>query len=434
MDGLGVLWVSIWQTFIHLWIHPFFYVGILLIILQYRRQIYLERKLFHTKLHHLWSETWRTVCWGLVGGIVASVFINLIGVLLTPHTVYWIWGISLLLVMFRMRFLCLSYATGILAILQYLSLLLTDVTFPYWINEWFQQMMASLQAIKISSLLVLVAILHLVEALYIRFQGHRMLTPLFLEGKRGKVVGGYQLQGFWPVPLFLLFPLSEQWDGSWFPWFNDNFWQSGWQMAILPTIIGFMDLTKTMTPRQKLIQSSNRLMLYSVAVLALAALSQWQASLALLAGMLCLILHEALMYWSYRSEERGAALFVHDPPGLRVLGVIPGSPAAKLNILPGERITRVNGKKIATKRDLHDALRMNAAFCKLEVLDLNGEIRFLNRAVFAGDRYQLGILLSPDDDALYYLEFEQPKSIFSYVHLKLSGLFRNGTSMQKMKG
>ncbi|UUZ82654.1 hypothetical protein LJK88_00815 [Paenibacillus sp. P26] len=48
-------------------LHPFYYVGILFIILQYRRQIAFERKLFSTKLHSLLSETWRTVLWGWSG-------------------------------------------------------------------------------------------------------------------------------------------------------------------------------------------------------------------------------------------------------------------------------------------------------------------------------------------------------------------------------
>lgn len=44
-----------------LFANPFYYIGVLFIVLHYRKQIQMERKLFHTRLHSLLNETWRTV-------------------------------------------------------------------------------------------------------------------------------------------------------------------------------------------------------------------------------------------------------------------------------------------------------------------------------------------------------------------------------------
>ncbi|MNJ56061.1 Cell division topological determinant MinJ [compost metagenome] len=79
--------------------------------------------------------------------------------------------------------------------------------------------------------------------------------------------------------------------------------------------------------------------------------------------------------------------------------MLPGSPAAELGIQVGETIIKVNGIPVPTKEELHAALRMNSAFCKLEVRNLAGESKFLQRAIYAGEHHQLGAILAPDDKA-----------------------------------
>ena len=44
------------------------------------------------------------------------------------------------------------------------------------------------------------------------------------------------------------------------------------------------------------------------------------------------------------------------------------------------------------KKVFYEALQQNRAHCKLEVLDVNGQIRFVQRALYEGDHHELGIL------------------------------------------
>ena len=89
--------------------------------------------------------------------------------------------------------------------------------FPNWQPEgWIGQVTSTILGLDIPALLALSAVLHFAEALLVRIQGSRFATPLFLEGKRGKLVGGYQMQSFWPLPLFLLVPAVG--GGSVLPW------------------------------------------------------------------------------------------------------------------------------------------------------------------------------------------------------------------------
>jgi hypothetical protein len=85
---------------------------------------------------------------------------------------------------------------------------------------------------------------------------------------------------------------------------------------------------------------------------------------------------------------------------------------------------------VHTKRELHQAMQLNSAFCKLEVLNLAGESKFVKHALFSGEHHQLGILLAPDQDAMYYAE-EKQTHILAYVSRKLVGLLSKPSSNTK---
>jgi hypothetical protein len=396
---------------------PFYYIAILLVVLQYRRQIALERKLFHVRLHSLWSETWRAVLWGLAAGMAASVVMGAVGSTVQPEALILMWVIMLVLALFRFRWLCISYAVGILGVMQAAAVLAP------WLSE--QQGLAwlirAVNSLSIPSLLAVTAILHVVEALLVRKLGSRTATPLFYEGKRGKLVGGFQLQSFWPVPLLLLVPMSG---GSALPWttlIGGDLWQSGWMFVPFPIIMGFSSRALTRLPEEKARRSSGLLLGYSAVVMAMAMASYVWPVLTIGASLLTILLHELVIWLESWSETQNEPRFIHSSRGLTVLAVLPNSPAAELGILPGEIITKVHGIPVRTREKLHEAMRMNAAFCKLEVINLAGQSKFLQRALYEGDHHQLGVVLAPDEDASYYVT-NQPMGLIGYMGTKLAGL------------
>ena len=80
-----------------------------------------------------------------------------------------------------------------------------------------------------------------------------------------------------------------------------------------------------------------------------------------------------------------------------ILGIIPDAPASKMTLQVGELITKVNGVAVQNEKIFYEALQKNRAHCKLEVLDTNGEVRFVQRALYEGDHYELGILFVQDE-------------------------------------
>ncbi|GIQ70011.1 cell division topological determinant MinJ [Xylanibacillus composti] len=423
-DGL----INLAQAVGMLFLTPFYYIALLFLWLLYRRQMYLERRCYHTRLHSLAGPMLAAVGAGWAVGLAMSLIFPFIGMQVNGQTLILLWGTALLLVWLRIRYFCLAYAAGMLGIIRGVYELLPaswqDGHQVHAAAGWLTDAVAG---VHVPSLLILAALTHMAEAALIRLQGSRWATPLFVEGKRGKIVGAYGIQGFWPVPLFLMVPAGDA-GGIALPWHTlfPAGAESGWTFAAFPVLIGFSELTKTRLAEVKTRMTAARLAAYSVFLLALALLTLWQQWSLIPAGILAILLHEAIALLSHREEERDPPLFIHDSRGLRVLGILPGSPADKMGIRAGEIITAANGRKVRSKDDLHRAIQTNSAFCKLELLDRRSEPRFVQRALYAGQHHQLGIILSPDNRTDVYVEFLS-KPLWSYFKMKMAGLRRRGS-------
>ena len=63
-----------------------------------------------------------------------------------------------------------------------------------------------------------------------------------------------------------------------------------------------------------------------------------------------------------------------------------------MQLIPGESIYKVNGTIITGGHSFYEALQQHKPYIKLEVLNLNGDIRFVQRAMYETDPHELGIL------------------------------------------
>lgn len=391
MNDLLDLLASLGNAALHMLTQPFYYIAVLFLFLYYRRQTLQERRLIHVKLHAMGSEVWRTLWSGLVVGLAVSAAAVALGVSVSTPGVLCIWAVSLLLLLIRVRYFCFAYTIGLLGVLQYILSWLPDFRpAGFW-----GETVGAVRGLDIPALLVLAGILHLAEALLARWQGRGLATPLFLDGKRGRVVGGYRLEAFWPLPLFLLTPAGG--DAAALPW--HSLLGGGLGIVSLPVVIGFSEWTTSMLPGRKSARVSGRLLLYAAVLTGLALLADWWSPLTLPAALAALLLHEGLVWYGALEERRGSPFFVHPDAGLMVMAVLPGSPAHELGILPGEVLLKVNGQALTGRaQQLHEALRRSPAFCKLEVQNAAGESKYLQRAIYDGDHHLLGVILAPQPD------------------------------------
>lgn len=177
MNVIQELLGSLGTAFLHLLIQPYYYIAIIFIALYYRRQVALERKLIHVKLHSWGQETWRTVWSGLVMGLVVSIAAVLLGISLSGTAVACIWVVSLVLSLLRVRYLCFAYSIGLLGIIQFVISFFPDALDSGTVGN----ITTAIREMDIPALLVLAALLHMAEALLARRQGAKLATPLFLK-------------------------------------------------------------------------------------------------------------------------------------------------------------------------------------------------------------------------------------------------------------
>jgi len=239
------------------------------------------------------------------------------------------------------RFICFAYAGGAIA----LSSLLLG--FPQ---------------INVAQLLALVAVLHMVESMLIFFSGHLGAVPAFFRDRTGRVVGGFTLQKFWPIPITALALLVgvELPPGSvdmpeWWPLISngredaDNI-----AYTLMPVVaaLGYGDMALTRSPRQKGWLSAGYLALYSLLLLILAVLAENSVLLGVLAALFAPLGHETVIYIGRRVEMQGQPIHVPQAGGLAVLDVVPESPAWQAGLRSGDLLEQVNGLPVRSRADL----------------------------------------------------------------------------------
>jgi len=383
--------------------HPLFYVALLLVFLQYQRQNNLERRMFGVRATSMGDQFLRSMLFGVFGGLIATILMTAVGVMLSPIDMTYVWVLALVLAVFNVRYTCFAYAGGVLSVV---SLALNALPVFTLQPGWLETVYTDLRNLHVPDLLALVAILHVVEALLVRWNGSYAPLPVFVEGKRGRLIGGFVLQKFWVVPMatFVVTSSGAALDTpSWWPLMSLGAIAGGLQILPVPAILGYSGAALTVTPREKANATSLYLALYGFALLALAVGGSYYAPLLWAAALFSPIVHELLVLWEMRTEQAGQPLFMRPLQGLKILAVLPKSPAAEMGLLSGETIVRVNGTPVNTPYDLHFAIMQNPAYAKLEVLTPEGEPRFASTPIYMGDHHQLGVILVPDDQARQYV-------------------------------
>lgn len=386
------------QAILGLFTLPYFYIAVFFVWWHARQGTILQRKLFHVRLYGSLQLVLTRVLAGLAVGAVLSIASLGAGAELTSGTLLCVWIAMAVLALFRLRYVCLAYAAGVLGLLQAIA---------QWIGANRLQGFSAdavqlILDIHVPSLLFLAGILHIAEGLLVRLQGLKLAIPLFVEGKRGKPVGAYALSGMWPIPLLWLIPAGA--DGLSLPWtplFGMAQDTATWSLLAFPVLVGFSDRTLSFPPEEKARLSGNSLMYYGIGISVLAIGALFLSWLSIVAAAAGFLLHEGLMLVSRWRENGREFLFAQDRSGVRVLAVLPGTPAAEMEFQSGEIIKRANGSAVRNKEELYAALQKQSAFCKLEVINREGHIRFVQRARYAGEHHQLGLILAPDEHVDY---------------------------------
>lgn len=407
----------LFKSFFHVFEQAAFWILIVIVGLLYRKMTSSSRYLFGTLGESPWRLTFMSIFFGLLAGFLGSYLLIIVGISINEIGGIYLLFTALGLMLIQMRFLCFAYAGGVLA----LSKLLFG--FPQ---------------INVAQVMALVAVLHLVEALLIYLMGSIAPLPVYLRTREGRIVGGYNLQKFWPLPLVVLVAGQDPYVvrglismPDWWPLVTSEFSATGgefvYSLLALPAVLGYGDIAMTTYPREKTHRAAWKLAGYSLILLCLAVGASYNLILAYLAALFGPLGHECIIQMGMNRETRGTPIFVPAARGIKLLYVQRKSPLAQAGIQAGDLLLTLEGLPINYDQEVKDILLAGIAEGKCDyqleyVQTMTGKIRKIPIRCPKGK--SLGYIPVPQRYTGSYMEVATSVSLLKHGWRKLMGLFK----------
>ena len=374
-----------------IFLHPLFFYFFLAAAYLGVSRVKRERKNFHVRAENAYFELKQLLPAGLAIGLILSVISVGIG-LAVPFAAIVMAGVLTFIFSLAMnaRFLSSAYTVG-------LAVLILFILSEYGTGfEWLDQYFSGIGNQTYAALAVLLGMLLVGEGLLIGRNGSKGTSPKLVKSKRGQTIGVHEAQRIWILPVFLLIPGNalEPLFG-WWPVFSIG--EELFSLILVPFGIGFREQISGMLPKVAVRMYGGRVIALGFAVLAISVAGYWYPVAGLAAAAAALI---GRLFISSRMRKKDANLpsfFAKQNDSVMILGVVPDSPAAKMGLQAGEHVKRVNGATVKDEASFYEAIQRNAAHCKLEVIDVNGQVRHVQRALYEGNHHQLGILFVQDE-------------------------------------
>ncbi len=395
----------IFEQFGSLLLDEFFWIIILILIMIYRRNAGIETRMLG-KSYPLFNKVSSSVLFGLAGGLLGSLFVILVGISIEDYTrvgggslieaITYIWIVAIMLAMINPRYLCFSYAGGLIAI--------SNLIFGF-------------PSVNVPGLLALIGVLHLVESFLIWLDGYTYSVPLFLKRRKGDTVGGYVMNKIWPIPLIVFAVMLGGEEGrvslagmidmpSWWPFLKHS--AAGgirdlvYIPLVVPVVLGYGDMAITKMPDKKCKSSAVRLAGYSVMLIVLSIIASELRIFAYAAAVFAPLAHEMLIIYGAKEEEEGEAYFASKGTGVKVLYVQKDSTADRMNIEPGDMILKINGMSVYSEKQLAELLSSYPTFVWLEIKKAAGSVVTAEHMDYRTGIGSLGALIVPDNTDFYY--------------------------------
>lgn len=372
-----------------LFINPLFYVAILFAILLGYVRVKRERRSFRTRILWGWTEMKRMFADVWIYAVILSILSIGIGLTVTTDWIVTYSVISAILVILFMYQLGSPIVAAALAIGALWIGYEANFTFSFLTFDWFGEMNWIQLSLPVA---LIIGAAVIVEGLLISKTGAESASPMLEKSSRGLTSASYLSKRLWMIPLLVIVPgdvIQE------FPpyWPQLTFGSESFGLVLFPIIIGFQQKTRRSLPVNLFPKLGMSVVAVGIGTMILAITALWfpvMAAISLAIGAISRIwvwLHFAI------KERQGNHVVSPKDSGVMIAAVLPDSPAEKMGLVIGECIRKVNGQTVSNERELYEAIQINAAHCRLEVLDHQGEVRLRQHVIYRHDHHRLGLLV-----------------------------------------
>ncbi len=373
-----------------MFINPIFYLVILMAIFLGYRRVKRERKFFHIRILWGWSETVGLLKEGLLISLIISIISIVFGLTIPIQFLYIVTAasfLSLVVYFFHLLSPIILFAVSLIVLmvmgLQEWSFTLFGLTVDgVDVNE------GSAVTIAILAGLLLVA-----EGLLIRKNGVKYASPIIENSKRGLKAVAFLSKKVWLLPIFFVIPGNAI--PAYFPWWPQfSLGTDQFSLILFPIIIGFQQVTRHTLPVYFFPKLGRTVLILGELIIIGGLVAYFEPIVGLAVLIVGAIARIIISIGFALREQKDVYAVSAKSNGVMIAGVLPNSPAEKMGLGVGEIIRKVNGIEVHSERELYEALQINAAHCRLEVLNHQNEVRLTQHVVHSGEHHRIGLLIA----------------------------------------
>lgn len=381
--------VELLKGVLRLFMNPLLYITIIFTVLLGYRRVIRERQSFKIRIHWGLSETIRLLREGWLAAFCVSLVSLLVGIVLPMEYIMLVTVLSILFVVsFYYQLASVVYPFGMAFLVLWVTFTQNwgFTLFGFTINA------SDLKLSMLSSIPLLIGILLIAEGMLVQKYGADLASPRLQRTARGLKAVTFLSKRLWILPVFLVIPGDTITSFvSYWPVFSLGGETYGF--ILFPIVIGFQQRARKMLPMYFYPQMGRTIVLLGALVFVEGVISYFYPILGL-ASVLVAIIGRILISVIYGlSERKGKFAVTPQNEGVVIAAILPNSPAEAMGLQIGETIRKVNGESVHSEEELYRALQQNAAQCKIEVLDTDGEVRLRQHIVFHHDHFRIGLLL-----------------------------------------
>lgn len=367
-------------------LNPLPYLGLLFALYLGYIRVKRERKNFTIRVQDGWFEFRTFLKKGLLLGLIFSLINLLIGFTVPLAYFITLTVVTIILSIFlRPSALSAAYTLGTTFFIM-MALEYSGVELPI-LQGIFDQVTTAV----IPGAALLTGSLLLIEGILIFKNASQHTSPKLVRSKRGLTVGIHESKRLWLVPMLVLIP-SDALTLSLDYWPIVPTSSGGFTFLLVPFWLGFGTQIRSKQPKLGVQAVGKHVIILGIIVSLISSAGFWYPVASICAVAIAMLGRILISVVHYVKDDAQIFYFSKNNNGIVVLDIIPGSPADKMELQIGDVIRTVNGVQVQTSQQFYEALQMNRAFCKLEVIDDRGENRLVNRALYEGEHHELGVI------------------------------------------
>lgn len=369
-------------------VNPVLYIALLAAILLGYFRVKRERKMFRTRIEWGGTEFAGLIKDGLLFALIFSVLIAGIGLVVPLE-----WLIALSIVS------ALMVVSGFYYLGSFIFLALGAVVLG-WLasnNGWSADLLIAdyrglfVDWIWLLPVALITGTIVVAEGILIRRHGAMSASPRLEKSSRGLLAATYMAKRLWLLPVLFVVP-SAVIDALPY-WPQLPIGESSFSLILFPIVLGYQGISRKTLPAYLYPSIGNTVWKLGAGIILLALGSFFWAPLAFAALVLGAMGRLAITIYYEMKQRQGNNAVAPQALGVMIVDVLPDSPAHKMGLVRGEVIRKVNGLTVSNEMELYEAIQVNAAHCRLEVLDHSREVRLRQHVIFRHDHHRLGLIV-----------------------------------------